>query len=419
MVRFAVIDSGHYLDFALLLAEKGHDVYYSVDWFRAFPRIEDYATGFGYEKKIKTFHKIIDPGLALDKADYVIFTDVGLGGLARYLRNKGVKIWGANIPTQFLETDRFFMDVVTREKIGRDKEVRIARGFEELKRIVGEMLEKYEFVIVKMSIFRGNMETQLIRNIDDLEVIFSQTNLEPIQDYLFFIVEEPADGVEWGVDLYFDGEGFIRPYAHSPEMKGEGVCFVKLTERSFLDDLILDSLEEVLRGFDFKGFISLEFFLDGEKAVIIDYTVRLPYPGAGLLARLYRNIDEILIGALEGENIKPKITWQYGVEMRVYPEDINRWHPWDASKDIWFYLGKRWSVFRDEDEERSHFLFVPGGTDLTSMIGLSEISIKEAYDNVMKNIELIEAPDKKYSGKAWDIFEEKRKRVEEWYGKIY
>ncbi|MEM4620593.1 MAG: hypothetical protein QW607_10320, partial [Desulfurococcaceae archaeon] len=70
-------------------------------------------------------------------------------------------------------------------------------------------------------------------------------------------------------------------------------------------------------------------------------------------------------------------------------------------------------------EERSHFLFVPGGTDLTSMIGLSEISIKEAYDNVMKNIELIEAPDKKYSGKAWDIFEEKRKRVEEWYGKIY
>ncbi|MEM4530893.1 MAG: hypothetical protein QXY39_03410 [Thermofilaceae archaeon] len=419
MDRIAVVDSGHYLDFAVLLAERGHDVYYSVDWFRAFPRIEDYATGFGYDAKYPNFMKVIDPGIAIARADYVVFTDVGLGGLASYLESVGKKVWGATIPAQLLETDRYFMDRVTRERIGRQKEVILARGFDELRRAVKHIIDKYGYAVVKMSVFRGNMETQLVRSIDDLDVVLSQTNLEPIQDLLTFIVEQPAEVIEWGVDLYFDGEGFVRPYAHSPEMKGEGACFVRMVERSFLDDLFLDRLEEVLLQFRFRGFISLEFFLDGEKAVIIDYTVRLPYPGAGLLARIYSNLDELLISSMDGHPVKPKVAWQYGVEMRVYPEDNTRWHPWDIPRENWFYAGKRWSVYRGEDEKLAHFLFVPGGTDLGSAIGLSNSSIREAYEQAYRIAESYNAPDRKFSGKAWDIFEEKRAKVEEWYGKIY
>ncbi len=37
----------------------------------------------------------------------------------------------------------------------------------------------------------------------------------------------------------------------------------------------------------------------------------------------------------------------------------------------------------------------------------------------LKVAESYNAPDRKFSGKSWDIFEEKRARVEEWYGRIY
>jgi len=186
LARIAVMIAGTTLDFALVLASKGHEVYYSVDWFRAFPRLEDYATGMGFEKAYPSFHKVIDPGIALNNAEYVVFTDVGLGYLASFLGDKGVKVWGASIPAQLLETDRFFMDILMRRiGVGRP-ETRYARGFSELKTVVSEMLSKYSAVAVKMNVFRGNMETQLISDVKDLDVIFSQTNLEPIQDKLSF-----------------------------------------------------------------------------------------------------------------------------------------------------------------------------------------------------------------------------------------
>ncbi|MEM0040322.1 MAG: hypothetical protein QXW39_08130 [Candidatus Bathyarchaeia archaeon] len=424
-MRFAVIDSGHYLDFALMLLEYGAEkVYYSVDWFRAFPRIEDYATGFGYEEKYPGFIKVLDAGMALRKADYVVFTDVGLGGLAKFLEEKGVKVWGAKIPAQMLESDRFYMDYITRKSIGRPKEVRMAMGFEHLKQVVADMLSRHEKVVVKMSVFRGNMETQLVSDVKDLDVIFSQTNLEPINKWISFIVEEAVDGVEWGFDGYFDGEDFVRPYAHSPEMKGEGVCMVAMHDRSFLDDLILDKLRDYLVKAGFKGFISLEFFLDGEKIYLTDYTIRLPYPGAGLLARIYGNLPELIASALDGKPVKPSVKWKYAVEMRVYPEDNAKWLPFHLPARLFFNSGKRWSVYLGNSNgsdgvEYDDYLFVPGGTDLGSAIGLSNDGIMQAYEQAVEVAKLYDSPDKKYSGNAWEIFEEKRRKVEEWYGRIY
>ena len=419
MARIAVIDSGHYLDFALLLAGKEHDVYYSVDWFRAFPRIEDYATGMGYERAYPSFRKVIDPGVALGNAEYVIFTDVGLGHLASFLKSRGVKVWGASIPAQFLETDRFFMDsLMKRIGVGRP-ESRYARGFSELKSVVSDMLSKYPSVAVKMNVFRGNMETQLISDVRDLDVIFSQTNLEPIQDKLTFIVEGKAEGVEWGVDTYFDGEGFVRPYAISPEAGGERTCFVRLVERSFVDDFILDKLEPWLRRAGFKGFLSIEFFVTRDSVQVTDYTIRLPYPGAGLLARLYENVDELILSSMDGNPAKPKYTYTYAVESDSYPESTSRWQPYSVPAVHWDVFGKRWSVYVGLDGEEHKLLYVPGGTSYGSGIGLSSESIKDAYDKAIAVVSSINAPEKKFTARAWEVFEERRRQVEEWHGKIY
>lgn len=419
MARIAVIDSGHYLDFALVLAGRGHDVYYAVDWFEAFPHVEDYATGMGYERVYPSFRKVIDPGVALERAEYVVFTDVGLGHLASFLRGRGVKVWGASIPAQLLETDRFFMDALMRRLgVGRP-ESRYARGFSELKAVASEMLTKYPAVAVKMNVFRGNMETQLVRDVRDLDVIFSQTNLEPIQDRLTFIVEGEAEGVEWGIDTYFDGEGFVRPYAMSPESRGERACFVRLVERSFVDDFILDRIEPWLRSVGFKGFLSIEFFVTRDRVQVTDYTIRLPYPGAGLLARLYENVDELIVSALDGHPVKPKYTFTYAVEIDTYPESTVRWQPYSVPAKHWDVFGKRWSVYVGVDGEVHKLLYVPGGTSYGSGIGLSSGSIRDAYDKAMEVASSIDAPEKKYTARAWEIFEEKRRQVEEWHGKIY
>jgi len=419
VAKIAVIDSGHYLDFALVLAGKGHDVYYSVDWFRAFPRLEDYATGMGYEKAYPSFHKVIDPGVALSNAEYVVFTDVGLGYLASFLKGRGVRVWGASIPSQLLETDRFLMDLLMRRKgVGRP-ETRYAKGFNELKAVASEMLSKYSAVAVKMNVFRGNMETQLVKDVKDLDVVFSQTNLEPIQDRLSFIIEGEAEGVEWGVDTYFDGEGFVRPYAISPEAGGERTCFVRLVEKSFVDDFILSKIEPWLRDAGFKGFLSIEFFVTRDKVQVTDYTVRLPYPGAGLLARLYENVDELIMSSLDGHPVKPKYSMTYAVESDTYPESTGRWQPFTVPSKHWDFFGKRWSVYAGIEGEEHKLLYVPGGTSYGSGIGLSDGSIKDAYDKALEIASSINAPEKKYTARAWELFEEKRRKIEEWHGKIY
>jgi phosphoribosylamine-glycine ligase len=308
--------------------------------------------------------------------------------------------------------------LMRRVGIGRP-ESRYARGFSELKSVVSDMLSKYPAVAVKMNVFRGNMETQLISDVKDLDVIFSQTNLEPIQDKLTFIVEGKAEGAEWGVDTYFDGEGFVRPYAMSPESRGERACFVRLVDRSFVDDFILDKIEPWLRGIGFRGFLSIEFFVIKDKVQVTDYTIRLPYPGTGLLARLYENIDDLIISSLDGHPAKPKYSMAYAVELDTYPESTERWQPYTVPVKHWDVFGKRWSVYVGLDGEEHKLLYVPGGTSYGSGIGLSNDSIRDAYDKAVEVASSINAPEKKYTARAWEIFEEKRKQVEEWHGKIY
>jgi hypothetical protein len=281
------------------------------------------------------------------------------------------------------------------------------------------MLAKYPAVAVKMNVFRGTMETQLVSDLRELDVFFSQSNLEPIQDKLSFLVEGEAEGVEWGIDTYFDGEGFVRPYAISPEAGGERTCFVRLVEKSFVDDFILNKIEPWLRDAGFKGFLSIEFFVAKEGVQVTDYTIRLPYPGAGLLARIYENVDELIISSLDGHPIKPKISAQYAVESDSYPESTERWQPYTVPSKYWDAFGKRWSVYLGLEGEEHKLLYVPGGTSYGSGIGLSNESIRDAYDKALAVASSINAPEKKYTARAWEIFEERRKQVEEWHGRIY
>jgi len=211
----------------------------------------------------------------------------------------------------------------------------------------------------------------------------------------------------------------VRPYAISPEAGGERTCFVRLVEKSFVDDFILDKIGPWLRDTGFKGFLSIEFFVTRDKVQVTDYTIRLPYPGAGLLARLYENVDELIMSSLDGHPVKPKYSVQYAVESDTYPESTDRWQPYTVPQKYWDVFGKRWSVYTGMDGEEHKLLYVPGGTSYGSGIGLSSESLGMPMSKAMEIASSIKLRRKNTAARAWELFEERGRKLEEWHGKIY
>jgi hypothetical protein len=363
-LKIVFVDNRLALDHALRLAKEGHDVYYFHEWRYRYGRVED-MIGIGLHDRLIVVPEIWD---YVDDADLVVIADVGYGGLGAYLRGLGLAVFGGNEFGDSLENSRLYaasvMDAIGvrhpryYEAIGVDRLMDLAESLD------------YDFFL-KVDMLRGNMETERITSREKLLAALNDAKFGPFQSKIRFICSEPVEGIELGVDAWFNGQSFVKPYHFGNEIKGTGCCFGKWVEESVWDD-VLERFEKVLRG-RYWGTISFEAIYDGEELYVLDVTSRFAKPAGALQYFSVDDYGSVLRAVASGEDIeiKPKAIYTAQVSMD-FPEPEKWWclgnlpdnvvvseYAQGIDGDVWIYN-------RDETGNLVHYLGV--GDDLDRLL---------------------------------------------------
>ena len=328
--KFLVWDTSIGLDHALRLAEEGHTVYYYVDQAEEYARFEDFVQGDGFNNIIK----VLDWGEGLlQGAECVVFTDVGRGSAADYLRSQGVPVFGPSQDGETLEQDRSAAHVLT-EELGIEMPPYVAvAGFSGLLDWFGENLKKdgRAGYFVKVPIFRGNAETMYIKKIEEIDIILRGKNLAamlgPYSENFEFLIEQEVKGVEIGVDTFFNGTKFLDNTFFTFEVSSD-LTLGKWVKTSPWDDT-LQKLAPYLAATSYRGPISLEAIWSGDTLYVLDFTCRFPYPGSAVFSRLLPNYGDLIWAVANGEDYEIKPKAPYAACIGVYS---------DRTEDDWGLL---------------------------------------------------------------------------------
>jgi len=149
-MRFLVYDFGLSVEHAARLVKDGHSVVYFTPWARGFPKFEDYAPGLNFDGLEKTLYFFDE----IEKADCIVFFDIGAGDLCHYLRKTINKpIYGAGIGEK-LENHRALLKEVMKKVGLPTPNYEVIKGVPQLREYLKAHPNKY----VKLDIFRGDIE---------------------------------------------------------------------------------------------------------------------------------------------------------------------------------------------------------------------------------------------------------------------
>jgi hypothetical protein len=197
---------------------------------------------------------------------------------------------------------------------------RVARGVDELRNLIREDGGKY---FVKLNIFRGNLETFSVFNREELDVFLDTANFGIYRDNLVFLVSDAVYGVEIGMDAFFNGREFLKPYFWGNEVKGTGSTFGKWVNESPFD-YVLEKIQPWLAETGYRGSISFEAIFDGSDLYVLDTTARLPYPGGSLLHYSLDNYAEVVYAVARGEYVEPRPINSYFVQLPLLRDTKER-----------------------------------------------------------------------------------------------
>jgi hypothetical protein len=291
-----------------VVSQFGRTLYYSF-YESALPSVRDYLPGVGLEG----IERVTDFDDALERADLVVFTDVGRAGLQKRLREQGVAVWGAGLGSR-LEQDRVALKTVLKECGLPVANWTLVRGLDALRDVLAAKDDLY----VKFSMFRSTLETY-----HHLSFFASQTWLDelgvklgPWRDDAEFIVEEPIEGhaVEVGIDGFLvDGE-LLTPTLWGYEHKD--LCYVGTTAEvpaRLLD--VQEHLSGVLQAVEYRGAFSIEVRVTEEADYLIDFTARFPSPPSEAQTVLITNLADIMWEGAHGRSIPPEYAAPYCAQL--------------------------------------------------------------------------------------------------------
>jgi len=372
------VDNRLALDHALRLAKEGHDVYYFHEWRYRYGRVED-LIGIGLHERLKVVSEIWD---YVDDADLVVIADVGYGGLGGYLRRLGLPVFGGNKFGDSLENSRLYAASVM-DSIGvKHPEYHEAIGVEELMDLA-ERLD-YDFFL-KVDMLRGNMETARITSREKLLAVLNDAKFGPFQSKIRFICSEPVEGIELGVDAWFNGREFVYPAHWGNEVKGTGCCFGKWVVESVWDE-VLDEFEGVLRD-RYWGTISFEAIYDGEELYVLDITSRFAKPAGALQYYSFDDYGRILLSVASGEDIELRPRAKYTAQISLDFPETEKWWCLGRLLDnivVAEYVqgidGEVWIYNRDETGNLVHYLSV--GDDLDELLRDVDLGAFRAAENL-------------------------------------
>ncbi|MBX0313108.1 MAG: hypothetical protein JHC31_15320, partial [Sulfurihydrogenibium sp.] len=148
-MKALVIGTGIEFSHVLALAEAGVEVYYYTDFISTFPSFDDFATGYGFPN-IKKVH---DPFTYVDKVDIICNFDVLNGDMFEFLKKKGYKTFGGGVATELELNRKALKSALTVVKLPSPP-YKVVKGYDNIN----------VPSVVKLSIFRGSMETFILKN---------------------------------------------------------------------------------------------------------------------------------------------------------------------------------------------------------------------------------------------------------------
>ena len=315
--------SASYTHVAESVVNEFANVLYFVPWEKGFSVARDFIPGMG----IPGIERVPDFFDALDRADLVVFTDVGQPGLQEYLRKQGMPIFGSARAAE-LERDRWRLKQ-TLQTAGIDySDGFLIRGLETLRRL----LQRQDDLWLKFSYFRGDVETYHHRTYAQSQKKLAewQLSLGPYADIADFIVEPPIRSdlcVEVGMDPPWvcDGE-FPKTFLWGYEQKD--AAYVGTTHA--LPDrmgTVKQRLTGILAEYGYRGPLSTETReCDDGSSYLIDLSCRFPEPPSSVHSYLASNWGEMMYGAAIGQPVEPDYAADYAVEI-VLRSEAGAEHP--------------------------------------------------------------------------------------------
>lgn len=309
-----VIDNGLFPDVARHLT-KMYDVRYFSTWGNSFPLSKERAVGLG----IPGVERVNEPlrEMLTNPPDLVVVPDLYLNDYEMAARKLEIPTIGAGDANR-LETDRWHLkefliehdlDVITSVEI---------EGVENVK----AYLDKHPDTYVKVSVFRGDMETRSARDwlteYDDLK-----SRLGPLGVKMRFIVEDAIpDALEIGFDGWFCDGQMLEPFIVGAETKDSRywgyVCdsVKKLPKET---QKIIEALGSYFRQYEYRGFFSNEMrILPNGQTFFTDATTRVPSPPGGVLMAACKNFGPVMATIANGEMATPNFAgdWLFEVVMK-------------------------------------------------------------------------------------------------------
>jgi hypothetical protein len=286
-----------------------------------FDEINVVNTLFGdeFDKEGKTHY---------DRSDLIVFSGVGMGDVQLHMEHDGKAIWGSRLAEQ-LELDREATKDLFKEAgipLGPYKEI---IGIDALR----EYLKRNEDVYVKVSKWRGLIETFRSRNYESIEMMLDiiATKLGPIKNLIPFMVEKALkDKVEIGQDLYVVDDVHPSLVCGGLEIKDRGYIakFQKYDEFPKPLRDVNEKLFQIFKKFGMRGEFCTEMKVGKDKiAYPIDITARRGSPPGELHQGMRTNEAEIIWKGANGVCIDPKPIAKFGIQIIILSDNLNHKEP--------------------------------------------------------------------------------------------
>ena len=386
--RVLVYDSGLNIGLANALARDFGSVLYFTPWQRAFPSMTEVTSGYGYQG----VERVVDFWSRINDVDLFVFPDSYNGDLQIYLDSIGKRVWGSRSGAN-LELHRWQTKELMKKEGLPIQPCQQVKGLDALR----ELLKKKENCFVKLSKFRGDMESWHHVNYALSEPRLDELafRLGPLQHMATFVVEDCIETkFEVGYDGIFTG-AWPNVAMAGWERKDAGLLASVMPYNELPEEVreVNERLEKYLVDSKYRNFLSTEIRI-GEDSLpyLIDVTNRMPIPSSAIQITNYKNLPDILWHGASGESVPIETREQFGAEAMIYSDWAHKhWMTVEIPEEVQPYVNLFHSVNLGKEIEA----VVPNSQDVAvigdevgSVIGLGG-TIEEAIQECKEHSEKI------------------------------
>lgn len=368
---------------AQALKDEGHEVFYFCPWYAAYPKFKDYSPGMG------VVEKVIDPAGYYDEVDLIVFPDIGAGKTADWLRKKGYPVFGAGLGEEFENDRKRATEIMDQYEIPYPKTTVVHGVTEALDFLFKRKQETSQLqdgkYFVKISQWRGSIDTFPVDTFEQAQAMFDKmrTQFGPYSEDLEILINEKSEGIETGMDLFFDGNAFIEPCLFGFECNADYIGYVVPGIPDFQKDY-LTKVANYLRSVGYRGAFSTEVIYDGNQCFLIDATTRFPLPLGLMYSSFIPDFGEFLLSIAMGETPKTNLPeGKYlGIASFTSENAIDDWLPVTGMNE--FTKLMRYIEINGET------FIVPGISTLGCVVGSGD-SFQSFQDNLTQNCQGVQA----------------------------